>query len=220
MSEEFRRRSLFFWCLIVFGAAEEGTLLFRQWGLGVSTSEEGRFVAAGFVRTLEGCGITAFAYGLKPRLIPPLPAQYRNLFAPLFCSAAISAAGLAWGCPSTVAAKQFAIVPSVCSIGSLLLLGPLAEEVIFRGILYAVVRTEAGVVAGMLLSSLLFTVLHVSSYSVIWLLPVFLGSLTMSLVYERWRSLWLCIGLHSAYNGAALVVAAVFLHAARPSPVG
>ena len=79
---------------------------------------------------------------------------------------------------------------------------PLAEEVFFRGYLYAGLRARYGKLAGALGSSVLFAIVHLSPGV---LVPILVMGIIFALLYERTGSIWPCIALHSAVNGAAFM---------------
>ena len=81
---------------------------------------------------------------------------------------------------------------------------PFAEELFFRGYLYAGLRQPWGPVVAALVSSVLFALLHLTP-SV--LLPIFCMSLVLTWLYERSDSLWPSIALHGSINGLAFLVA-------------
>lgn len=83
---------------------------------------------------------------------------------------------------------------------------PVAEEVFFRGYLYAGLRSRFGLGWGLALSSLLFAVVHVIPGVIP---PIFLLGMILALVYEYTGSLWPAIALHSAINTLAFVAAYV-----------
>ena len=75
---------------------------------------------------------------------------------------------------------------------------PIAEEVLFRGVLFAALRRRSGPVAAAILSSLLFGALHDEH-----VFPTLLG-LTFALLYHRTGSLWTSIGAHMLVNAVTL----------------
>jgi len=83
------------------------------------------------------------------------------------------------------------------------IMAPVAEEVIFRGYLYGVIRRYGGRVPALLTSSLLFAAIHVH-------LPSLLGlgilAIILCLVYERTGSLWASMTMHAAFNALTIVV--------------
>jgi hypothetical protein len=79
---------------------------------------------------------------------------------------------------------------------------PVAEEVFFRGFLYAGMRDRWGMVWGLVISSVIFSVVHVVPGV---LVPIFLIGVVLAYAYERTDSLWLPIALHSALNSLAFI---------------
>src|SRR6185369_7151975 len=81
-----------------------------------------------------------------------------------------------------------------------ILFGPIAEEVLFRGILYGTLRSRWNAAGASFLSSALFAFLHF--YSLQGFLTVFFFGLCTAFVYERTRSLPACIIGHGLVNFA------------------
>ena len=77
---------------------------------------------------------------------------------------------------------------------SIVILAPLLEEVLFRGIILQRWSVKWSVVSGIILSSLFFGLLHFN------VLGLFNFGLVMALLYLRTHSLWLPIILHSLNN--------------------
>jgi membrane protease YdiL (CAAX protease family) len=79
---------------------------------------------------------------------------------------------------------------------------PIAEEIIFRGYLYGVMRRYCGRIPALLFSSLLFAAIHGNLSA----LPgLFILAVTLCLLYERTGSLWANITLHAAFNTLTIV---------------
>jgi len=87
-----------------------------------------------------------------------------------------------------------------------LVVSPIAEEILFRGYFYGVIRRYAGRIPAILGSSLLFAAIHQHLPSAPGL---FLLAMTLCLLYERTGSLWATMTMHSAFN-ASSVVALIF----------
>lgn len=79
---------------------------------------------------------------------------------------------------------------------------PVTEEIFFRGFLYAGLCSRWGRVWGMILSSLLFALVHFSPGVI---LPIFLMGMVLAAVYMYSGSLWPSIFLHGAINAMAFV---------------
>lgn len=85
---------------------------------------------------------------------------------------------------------------------------PLAEELVYRGVLYSALQKRLGIRVGFILVTILFTLVHVlqyyPSYSTIFLL--FLLSLTLTSIRARTGNLYPCIVLHTLFNGLQSLV--------------
>lgn len=75
--------------------------------------------------------------------------------------------------------------------------GPLIEEVFFRGFMYKTFRTRWGVKTGIVLSSLLFAMLH---HSVVAFVPIFLLGVVLAAMYEKSGSLLPSMAFHMTHN--------------------
>ena len=85
------------------------------------------------------------------------------------------------------------------------LLGPLAEEVFFRGFLMAALVNALGPLRGVAVASAIFAVSH---GAVAVMLPAFVSGLLLSWLYLRTRSIWPPFTAHAAQNLIALALAA------------
>ncbi len=102
---------------------------------------------------------------------------------------------------------------------------PLAEELLFRGVLQGHVlqsigkqKAWIGLSIPNLLTSLFFTLAHLVGHSISWALLVFVPSLCLGLVRDRFESVYPSIILHAFYNtGYFLLMGGVTLLNSRPS---
>lgn len=83
---------------------------------------------------------------------------------------------------------------------TVVVMAPLFEEVIFRGVLLESTRVRYGVVAAWLLSSAIFGIVHVHPTVVV---NAFVMGLVLAFIYLRTDSLWSAIILHAINNGIA-----------------
>ena len=83
------------------------------------------------------------------------------------------------------------------------LLAPLAEELLFRGVLLRVFRRRIGTAGAVLASSALFAAVHLHLPA---LAPIFVLSLGLSVAYLRTGSLVIPIVMHALFNGFSLVI--------------
>ena len=92
------------------------------------------------------------------------------------------------------------------------IVAPVAEEILFRGYFYGVIRRFGGRLAAILTSSLLFAAIHVH-------LPSMLGlgilAVILCLLYERTGSLWATITMHATFNATTIAVLIFFPELAR-----
>jgi membrane protease YdiL (CAAX protease family) len=83
------------------------------------------------------------------------------------------------------------------------IIAPLFEEILFRGLLFPWVVRRAGLWPAVGLVSLFFAAIHMHLPS---LLPLFLLSSFFCLAYARTRSLLVPIGMHAAFNGVTVIL--------------
>jgi membrane protease YdiL (CAAX protease family) len=101
--------------------------------------------------------------------------------------------------------QSFALVvegaTSPWQLGLLLLLGgiivPLKEELVFRGLIYPPLRYGYGKGKGILITALFFGAMH---FDFIRFLPLFLGGVVLTWLYEKTKSLWPSIIAHGVWN--------------------
>jgi membrane protease YdiL (CAAX protease family) len=71
--------------------------------------------------------------------------------------------------------------------------------------LYPLLRARTAAIWAAAACSLAFALPHAADRALLPLMVVLGGSLAMCQIYEKWRSLWLCAGLHAAFNGFNLL---------------
>lgn len=92
----------------------------------------------------------------------------------------------------------------------LVIIPPLAEEIVFRGFLYKGLSSKWPKILSALITSFVFALLHFQwNVSV----DVFILSLVLIALLERTKNLWMCIFLHAIKNFIAF--ATIFLFATR-----
>ena len=102
--------------------------------------------------------------------------------------------------PATPRAALAAIAASA------VLLAPLAEEILYRALLFGGLAAQGRPVRAAVLSSLFFAALHLSVPA---LLPLFAFSLFLCLLWRRW-GLAASFGAHAGFNAANVALAALF----------
>jgi len=81
--------------------------------------------------------------------------------------------------------------------------GPVMEEIFFRGFMYAALRKRVGVLWAIMISSLIFSMLHAH---LIGFLPIMILGMLLAYLYERTGSLTASITLHILHNLASLIM--------------
>ncbi len=81
-------------------------------------------------------------------------------------------------------------------------LAPLAEEVLFRSVLYLPLRSRLGPVPGALIVGAVFALVHTYLPG---LLHLFLLSVVFTALFESTGSLWLPVVAHALYNGLKML---------------
>lgn len=94
----------------------------------------------------------------------------------------------------------------VASLAVMALLAPLAEEAVFRGLLYGWVAGRWGTTIAWFVSSVLFAAAHIEPAHVLLVLPL---GLWFGWLRQRTDSLWPSLVAHIVNNGLAVVAAAL-----------
>ena len=92
-------------------------------------------------------------------------------------------------------------------IGTALVIAPIAEELIFRGYIFGVLRRYVGKWWALLISAMVFAAIHAHIPS---LAGLFALAITLTLVYEGTGSLWAPILMHSLFNAITVVFTLVW----------
>jgi uncharacterized protein len=90
-------------------------------------------------------------------------------------------------------------------------LGPLMEELYFRGFLYPVIARRLGAVAGILLTAIPFGLMHFFQYGSSWgaVLIIFLVGVVLTTARAMSKSVASSFLAHVGYNGTLMVIAAL-----------
>lgn len=87
--------------------------------------------------------------------------------------------------------------PALVSALSTVLFAPIAEEVIFRGLVYTRLRRAIPAWLACLITSLAFGLLH---GQIIWVSYAFVMGVALTMVFERTKTLWASIIVHITFN--------------------
>jgi len=114
--------------------------------------------------------------------------------------------------PKTTPFDQFFARPSdaYLTVVFAVTLGPLMEELFFRGFLYPVIASRMGAVWGIVLTALPFGLIHAFQYGYAWgaVLIVFLVGVVLTAVRAVTKSVASSFLAHVGYNGTLMVLAA------------
>src|SRR5208282_3962920 len=115
--------------------------------------------------------------------------------------------------PKTTPFDQFFARPSdaYLTVAFAVTLGPLMEELFFRGFLYPVIARRMGAVWGILLTALPFGLIHMVQYGYAWgaVLIIFLVGIVLTTVRAVTKSVASSFLTHVGYNGTLMVIAAL-----------
>lgn len=93
------------------------------------------------------------------------------------------------------------MVAMLVPLAELVLVG-MAEEMVFRGIIFGVVQRSLGNKAAIVISALLFSLAHLPNdgVSVVAIAVIAAYAVMQAALYMKTRRLWICIGTHVAWN--------------------
>jgi uncharacterized protein len=116
--------------------------------------------------------------------------------------------GNSWENSKTEAMQQNATFFTILiAFISAAIISPVYEELFYRGFLYRWLRTRIGFTGALLLSSLIFTIIHIPTYNV---MPVnFFSGILFALAYERTNSIWPSVLIHGLTNGIMVLLASL-----------
>ena len=95
------------------------------------------------------------------------------------------------------------IVPlfgTIMMVVNLLVIAPIAEEIALRGIVYTRVEKTANAVTAIIISSILFGLLHLMAGGIVLAIGAVLMALVFGYIFYKFKSLWVCIIAHAAAN--------------------
>lgn len=104
------------------------------------------------------------------------------------------------------AANSSAIDGSVLSWITAVLMAPVLEEIVFRGLMYTRLKKGLPAIAAVIVTSLAFGIAH---GTIIWAIYTFIFSLVLIWVFEKFQSLTACILLHMAYNLSGMALSLI-----------
>lgn len=95
---------------------------------------------------------------------------------------------------------------SVMSWLAAVVMAPILEEIVFRGLIYTRLKKGMPTIVAAILASLVFGLMH---GTIIWVLYAFVLGMVMTWIFERYQSLTANIIFHLAFNAMGLVLSAI-----------
>lgn len=100
--------------------------------------------------------------------------------------------------------SQMTLLNFVIAFVSAAIISPVYEEIFYRGFLYRFFSSRFGIIAGLLISSTIFTIVHIPTYNT---LPVnFVSGLIFAWAFQKTGSVIPGIIIHGAFNGLAVIL--------------
>ena len=89
---------------------------------------------------------------------------------------------------------------TVMMVANLLVIVPVAEEIAFRGIVYTRVEKTTNAVTAIIVSSVLFGLMHFVAGGFLLVTGAALMALVFGYIFYKFKSLWVCIIAHAVAN--------------------
>jgi membrane protease YdiL (CAAX protease family) len=84
------------------------------------------------------------------------------------------------------------------------IIAPIIEEVVFRGVLFPAIAKRYGVIAGVIISAIIFTLVHLDPVQMLSVLPL---GIYLAVMYLKTDSIYPGIILHAIWNLMVLWIA-------------
>lgn len=82
------------------------------------------------------------------------------------------------------------------------IVAPLAEEIVFRGVLLRAIEAASGERVALVVSSVAFSLVHLTPFA---MPPIFVFALMLGVVYTRTRTLWTPVLAHALFNAIGVI---------------
>ena len=89
-----------------------------------------------------------------------------------------------------------------------ILIVPIGEEALMRGFIYPVLRRKLSVASTIVITALLFAILHGNLVQIVLTIPL---GIALGYLYERTHNLLACISMHMLFNATALLLPSVHI---------
>lgn len=103
--------------------------------------------------------------------------------------------------------SQLTLLNFVIGFVSASIISPVYEEIFYRGFLYRFFSSRYGILVGTLLSSFIFTIVHIPTFNT---MPVnFVSALIFAWIFQKTGSVIPCILMHGFFNGIAVILTSI-----------
>lgn len=95
------------------------------------------------------------------------------------------------------------IVPllgTIMMVVNLLIIAPVAEEIVFRGIVYTRIEKTTNVITAIIVSAILFGLMHFMAGGIVLVIGATFMAFVFGYIFYKFRSLWVCIIAHAVAN--------------------
>lgn len=96
--------------------------------------------------------------------------------------------------------KMFPFLGTILMILNLLIIAPVAEEIALRGIVYTRIEKTNKPVVAIIISAVLFGLMHLMAGGIILVLGAVIMGLVFGLLLHKYKSLWVCVIAHICAN--------------------
>lgn len=96
--------------------------------------------------------------------------------------------------------------PAIAIVIMSLIIAPVGEEALMRGFIYPVLRRKLSVTSTIVITALLFALLHGNLVQTVLTIPL---GIALGYLYERTHNLLACISMHMLFNATALLLPSV-----------
>jgi uncharacterized protein len=145
--------------------------------------------------------------------IAQLTLFFTHYFFPIFAEFAIENASVQCSYETDSLALKFIFY--ILLVLSTVIVAPVSEEFIFRGVILHRLATKWGVTAAVILSSFLFGIAHMNIYSI----PIGISSIFVALIYIKTQTLIVPIAFHAMHNAMAVVYGIIRVSSYSSHPV-
>lgn len=89
---------------------------------------------------------------------------------------------------------------TIMMVVNLLVIAPISEEIALRGIVYSRVEKTTNAVTAIIVSSILFGLMHLMAGGIVLVVGAVLMALVFGYIFYKFKSLWVCIIAHAVAN--------------------